>query len=755
MQPQRREFLLQAGALSAGLVTAGSAKAGGHEHQLSPNTMGVLVDLTECVGCRLCEFACKKANEIEPGTLKSYDDQSVFRIYRRPAPKSYTVINAFIDREEDKPVYAKINCVHCNYAACVSACIVGALTKEENGAVTYDAWKCIGCRYCMVACPLQLPTYEYDNVLTPKVQKCFLCNHRTTRGELPGCVEECPRQVMIYGKREELIELAHKRIKDNPGKYVDHIYGEHEVGGTSWLYLSPVSFDDVKFVKLGSEAPPALTEAIQHGVFKHWIAPIGLYSFLAAASWFTGRRAMAQASSHEPQDEGFDDDVQDDDPPPSNPPSGRWDSHSGGVATLAPVKTSSPPSIHRESADVPKKPHVHHHVHEPAAPVDRKLLTPGVWALIAMVITGVAFGLYRFFVGLEATTNLDQQHPWGLWIAMDVGSGIALAGGGFVTAALVHIFHREHYHAVARSALLTALLGYTFYVPGLLADLGRWYNLWHPVLPNMWQGNSVLFEVGMCVMIYLNVQYAELTPIICERLAQFTRFPRIATWAKSIEKLFNFMLPALLILGVTLSTFHQSSLGNLMVIAPYKLHPLWWSPISPIFFLVSAMMVGLPMVIFTMLFGSWSLKREPEMHVLAPLARYIPILLFAYLGTKIGDIIVRETYVHLWPISLQGISFVAELLLGVIAPLGMLLTPKIRNSPKWLGISTLMIILGVVLNRLNVFVIGYHPPYATKTYFPSITEMAVSLGLVAALMLTWRVAVTYLPILQPARKVAS
>lgn len=738
MQPQRREFLIQAGALSAGALTTSAASGvdhGGHGRALSADTMGVLVDLTECVGCRLCEYACKKANDLPAGTLASYDDQSVFRVYRRPSPQGYTVINSFKD-EESKPVYAKINCVHCNYAACVSACIVGALTKENNGAVTYDAWKCIGCRYCMVACPLQLPTYEYDNVLTPKVQKCQLCHHRTTQGKLPACIEECPRQVMIYGKRDELISLAHKRIADHPGKYINHVYGEHEVGGTSWMYLSPVSFDDVKFVKLGAEAPPQLTEAIQHGVFKYWIAPVGLYSFLATMSWFTSRKVHV---SHQHHDQLH-----------------RAELTVRGRHTAAMESHSDDSDAHVALMDPPDEPNEvdHHHDHEPAAPVDRKLLTPGVWILIAMVLTGVAFGLYRFFVGLAATTNLDQQHPWGLWIAMDVGSGIALAGGGFVTAALVHIFHREHYHAVARSALLTALLGYTFYVPGLLADLGRWYNLWHPTLPMMWQGNSVLFEVGMCVMIYLNVQYAELTPIICERLAQFTRFPRIANWAKKIEKLFNFMLPALLILGVTLSTFHQSSLGNLMVIAPYKLHPLWWSPVSPVFFLVSAMMVGLPMVIFTMLFGSWSLKREPEMHVLAPLARYIPVLLLLYFGTKVGDMVVRQTYVHLLPLNVQNISFIVENVVGVILPLILLLSSTVRSSPRWLGISTLLVILGVVLNRLNVFVIAYHPPYAEKTYFPSITEMAVSLGLVAALMLTWRVAVTYLPILQPARKVA-
>jgi Ni/Fe-hydrogenase subunit HybB-like protein len=143
------------------------------------------------------------------------------------------------------------------------------------------------------------------------------------------------------------------------------------------------------------------------------------------------------------------------------------------------------------------------------------------------------------------------------------------------------------------------------------------------------------------------------------------------------------------------------------------------------------------------------------MHVLAPLARYIPIFMTLYLGSKIGDMIVRQTYHHLLPLTVQSASFMVEISFGVVLPLILLLIPKVRKSPKWLGISTLLVILGVVLNRLNIFVIAYHPPYATKTYFPSITEMAVSLGLVAALMLTWRVAVTYLPILQPARKVAS
>jgi Ni/Fe-hydrogenase subunit HybB-like protein/Fe-S-cluster-containing dehydrogenase component len=736
MHPHRRDVLKYAGVMSAAAAGMFSARRvlaepHGSEHTatLSPDTRAVLVDLTECIGCRLCEYACKKTNSIDPGPLASYDDTTVFTEMRRPAPDAFTVVNRHTPTDAQSPVYTKVNCLHCNKASCVSACIVGALSKEPSGAVSYDAWKCIGCRYCMVACPFQIPTYEYDHVLTPQVRKCTLCEDRTSKGERPACVKECPREAMVYGKRDELLALAKRRIQEHPDRYINHVYGEHEVGGTSWLYLSAVPFEQAGFLRLGNAAPPVLTETIQHGVFKHWIAPISLYSFFSAASWFTARRNK-----------------------------------------LAAEKQANSPTMHRALAGAASRGERHnlleehtlaaqhrnegHHASShasSAAPVQRKLLTPGVWVLIAMVAIGAGFGLYRFLFGLGAATNLDQQHPWGLWIAMDVGSGIALAGGGFVTAALVHIFHREHYHAIARSALLTALLGYTFYVPGLLADLGRWYNLWHTMLPDMWQGNSVLFEVGMCVMIYLNVQYAELMPIFCERIVgEKKRFPRLASLAQTVHGTLERIMPALLILGVTLSMFHQSSLGNLLVIAPYKLHPLWWSPIAPIHFLLSAMMVGFPMVIFTMLFGGWCLKRKAPMNVLTPLSRYVLVFLFAYLGTKVGDMVVRGTWTYLTTPSLQSVAWLIEMIGGVLVPLVMLLTPAVRRSPGKLAAACLMIILGVVINRLDVFIIGYHPPYAAKSYVPSLTEFALSFGLVAGLMLAYRIAVTYLPILEPA-----
>ena len=749
-------------AVGSGALAARQALgSGGHHEQSSPNAMGVLVDLTECIGCRLCEYSCKKANGMEAGEVSTYDDQSVMKTMRRPSPGQYTVVNKWGGTGEapkGAAVYTKVNCFHCQHAACVSACIVGALEKTDKGAVVYDEWKCIGCRYCMVACPFGIPTYEYDNVLTPQVRKCTLCAHRTAKGELPGCVKECPRQVMVYGRRSELVALAKRKIAEHPEKYVNHIYGETEVGGTAWLYISGVPFAQAGFQEVGPEAPPELTEKIQHGVFKYWILPVGWYSFLAGACWWTGRREAAAVAEGGRKGSGGGGQGSGDGGRVVHLDVMKDGAESGGVAVMDEVETGEDAKVgrahNRLAAGNGNRRDDHGlsgHKHEThgAAPVRRKLLTPGVWALLALVLAGLAFGLYRFIFGLAAATNLDQEHPWGLWIAMDVGSGIALAGGGFVTAALVHIFHREHYHSVARSALLTALLGYTFYVPGLLADLGRWYNLWHPTIPTMWQGNSVLFEVGLCVMIYLNVQYAEILPIICERWMGGPG--KLSRLARRTHDMLEKIMPALLILGVALSTFHQSSLGNLMVIAPYKLHPLWWSPLAPLLFLLSAMMVGFPMVIFTLIFGAWCLRRRPDMKVLAPLSRYVILALAVYLAVKIGDMIWRGTYSYLGTVSLVSLAWEAEMLAGVVLPLALLSFHRVRTSSRWLGLASLLVILGVVLNRLNVFILGYSPPWSHKTYVPSLTEVMLSLGLVAALMLTYRVAVTYLPILEPER----
>ncbi|MAE67309.1 MAG: Ni/Fe-hydrogenase cytochrome b subunit [Phycisphaeraceae bacterium] len=695
----RRQFLVRAGQLttvalaSGGAPGAQAAEAG----DVPTDAMGVLVDLTACVGCRLCEYACRNANGDDSGPLEAYDDQSVFAEPRRPGPDALTVINAWpVGEEADRPVYAKINCMHCHHAACVSACIVGALRKQDTGAVTYDADRCIGCRYCMVACPFQIPAYEYGDTLTPKVRKCEFCFDAICSGSAPACVNACPRQALRYGRRNELVRLAHERIVARPGAYFDHVYGEREVGGTCWLYLSPVPFEDVGFLALGDVAPPALSEAIQHGVFKYGLLPSGVAALLGGIMAGTSQRRIAAAE---------------------------------------PVAAERKGPIEAPCPDGAAQPAV-----TPVA-----FLSPGAWVLVVLACVGAAAALLRFVAGLGPVTNLDQQHPWGLWIAVDVASGVALAAGGFTVAALTHVFHRQHYEAIARPALLTAMLGYTFVALGLQVDLGRYYNVWHPLI--MWQGNSVLFEVGMCVMCYLTVLYLEFAPILCERLQQAEGWPRIRRAARRVRAMLNRIMFALVIAGVVLSCLHQSSLGTLLVIAPSKLHPLWWTPILPLLFLLSAVAVGFPMVIWESLFVSWSLKREAEMHVLRPLARYIPVFLGAYLLAKVVDLVWRRAYVHLAELTPQSVAYVVETGLGVVLPLVMLLDARVRRSPRLVFSAASLVVLGVVLNRVNVFLVGYQPPYAVRTYLPSIGEIAVTCGLVALLMLVYRLIVMNLPVL--------
>jgi Ni/Fe-hydrogenase subunit HybB-like protein len=380
-------------------------------------------------------------------------------------------------------------------------------------------------------------------------------------------------------------------------------------------------------------------------------------------------------------------------------------------------------------------------------PCEQRLLTPGTMVLLTLVGIGLLAAAYRFVFGLAAATNLDQQHPWGLWIAVDVATGVALAAGGFTTAALVHVFHRESFHAVVRPALLTAMLGYTFVGIGLMADLGRYYNIWHPAWPTMWQGNSVLFEVGICVMCYLAVLYIEFLPIVCERFEYDPRRPRLAKLCRGLHARLDRTMFVFILAGVVLSCLHQSSLGTLMVIAPSKMHPLWYTPALPLLFLLSAIAVGFPMVIAESLYASWSLGTRPETELLRRLAKPASVLLGVYLAVRLGDLVLRDAHRYLLDASLPTLLFLAEIAIGAIIPL-IILARCDEAAPRWqLFGAALMVIGGVALNRVDVFLVAYRPPYATVGYFPSVMEFAVTAGLIALLIFCYRVLVTYLPVI--------
>jgi len=281
MEISRRDFL-RAVAIGGTTLLAGDAGAEEAAPLNCDKTFGVLVDTGVCIGCRNCEWACQRKNFNPEIDSSSFDDKNVFKEHRRPSALAYTVVNQFHSPEAGSKSYTmKVQCMHCNQPACVSACIVGALKKHEQGPVTYDASRCIGCRYCMIACPFQVPAYEYFNALDPQVRKCSFCYDRiVTQGIRPACVEACPSEALTFGSRRELIDMAHSRIRAHPERYVDHIYGEHEAGGTSWMYLSPVDFKYTELPDLPDEPPPMVSETIQHAIFKQFIPPLMLYGVL-------------------------------------------------------------------------------------------------------------------------------------------------------------------------------------------------------------------------------------------------------------------------------------------------------------------------------------------------------------------------------------------------------------------------------------------------------------------------------------------
>ncbi len=385
-------------------------------------------------------------------------------------------------------------------------------------------------------------------------------------------------------------------------------------------------------------------------------------------------------------------------------------------------------------------------------PVKRRFFSPGVIILILIALNGLAFLAVRFYSGLGAVTNLDNNTPWGLWIGVDVAAGVALAAGGFTSAALAHIFHREDYRVIVRPALLTAMLGYTFVAFAVFVDIGRFYYIWHPLV--MWNGNSALFEVGICVMIYMTVLYIEFLPVITERFIGRVKLRGIlAVLNKPADSLLRILDKGLsktmfvfIISGVVLSTLHQSSLGTLMVIAGQKMHPLWQTPILPLLFLLSAIAVGFPMIIFESLIASRSFNLNPETKTLSNLGSMTAPIIGIYLAFKIGDMFIRETFKYILLLDTAALLFISELVLMII-PFVMFLSKKTLSSSSRLFAGSTFVIAGVLLNRINCFIEAYTPFYDPTVYNPSFGEISVTIGCIALLVLIYRAVVIYFPVI--------
>jgi Ni/Fe-hydrogenase subunit HybB-like protein len=356
------------------------------------------------------------------------------------------------------------------------------------------------------------------------------------------------------------------------------------------------------------------------------------------------------------------------------------------------------------------------------------------WKLVFVFL--MAAGLYatflRFTRGLGASTNLSDQFPWGIWISFDVLCGVMLAAGGFTLTAAVHILNIQRMHSIVRPTILTAFLGYLLVCAALMFDLGKPYNIWHPLI--MWNPHSVMFEVAYCVMLYTAVLALEFSPILLEHFKM----------DKALKVVRAILIP-LVICGVILSTLHQSSLGTLYLIVPGKLHPFWYSPLLPVFFFLSAIAVGLAMTIFESSMSSKHFGLHLELPVLQELGRVLLVVLGVYGVLRLEDLANRGALKLAFRPGYEMYLFWIEITLAIILPLILLSQRRIRTSAQGLYFSAVSVVLGFITNRMNVSITGFEGSTGVR-YFPKWSELAVTGMIIAIGFAAFGLAVKYLPI---------
>ena len=735
--------------------------------------MGYLIDTTNCVGCRSCQTACKQWKHLPAEATQLNQVTGNFQNPTTLSSRTLTVVQ-FHELEDDRApgglryIFAKRQCMHCIEPACASACPVTALHKEKDGAVTYDADKCIGCRYCMWACPWGVPMADWDS-LAPKISKCDLCHERfqfapassfngvplspsdakelAASSSLPACVKACPAGALEFGERSALLEKAKQRIRSRPGKYVDHIYGEHEAGGTNILYLSAVPFSKLGFPVVGSEPYPKASKFALGAVPP---AVVGVGVLLGGVHALQKRRAAVAreaAGSKRPAVPK---------PLPLHP----------ALLKPAPLRTAA------SQSDSPR-----------FERLQKKLWTPANVLLALLVACGGVAFVARFLFGLGGATNLNDTHSWGLWIAFDL-VWIASAAGAFATAGIIYVLQRKDLYSIGRAAVLMGLLSYAFVCVTLLADLGLPWHFYQLGLQA--PEHSAMFEVSWCVGLYVTILALEFLPVPLERFGlekvgrlwrtlspvyvvlAMTLFvwllSRDLRWAGLALLAFGLLAYAfrarqgtrpepilLAIAAVTLSTMHQSSLGSLVLLMPDKLDHLWWSPVIPVLFFLSAIAAGLGIVILIELSIAKAWDRTVRVAQLASLGQLTFWALLAYQAARLADVAFRGQLGRLGADKPTAL-FLGEVVLGGLLPLAMLSQRRLRKRPALLAIAAVLTSGGIVFNRLNVVLFamtlkGPMPQIAAQGYAPSLVEWGLSIGLVAAAIFLFGLGARLLPVL--------
>ena len=356
------------------------------------------------------------------------------------------------------------------------------------------------------------------------------------------------------------------------------------------------------------------------------------------------------------------------------------------------------------------------------------------WKLVflALMVAAVYATVVRFTQGLGRSTNLNDQFPWGIWIGFDVLCGVMLAAGGFTLTAAVHIFNIKRLRPIVRPTVLTAFLGYLLVCVALMYDLGRPYRIWHPLI--MRNPHSVMFEVAYCVMLYTSVLSLEFAPVVLERF----------NLQRPLKIIRGILIP-LVIGGVILSTLHQSSLGTLYLIMPEKLHPLWYSPLLPVFFFISAIAVGLAMTIFESSMSSKHFGRQLELPILQELGRVLFVVLSVFAILRFEDLLHRGMLSAALQPGYEMYFFWLEIGLSLVLPLLLLSQRSVRQSAGGLYLTSVLVVLGFITNRLNVSITGLETA-AGMHYVPRWTEIAVTGAIIAAGFALFALATKYLPI---------
>lgn len=366
-----------------------------------------------------------------------------------------------------------------------------------------------------------------------------------------------------------------------------------------------------------------------------------------------------------------------------------------------------------------------------------KMWTPRTVVMVLFILIAGAIALYRMVNGLGASTNMNDTYPWGIWLGFDLLGGVAMAGGGFTIAAAIYIFNWKKYKPIGRPAILTAFLGYLLAVIALFFDIGHPFRLWHPAI--MWQVHSIMWVVAIHVILYTTTLGIESSPMFFEKFKM----------DKAVHFLNRYMVWAV-IFGCMLSTLHQASLGAVFLIAPSKMSPLWFvGPFMPYMFLISAIAMGLAMVSTESMISAKAFNHKIDKEIFFGLARGVLTTLIIYLIVKVYYLVTTNSLGLVFNGSMPSNMFLLEMAIGVIIPILFLLSRKVRTSLNCIAAVNWLVIIGVLVNRLNVCLFSmdqYNTTVAGGSYFPSAMEWFLTLGLVSLGVVLFKMAAKYLPL---------